>query len=169
MGYAALVVYRGFDVATRELNKMPAGTRPPASTIGKPPKVSTYRAASLPLDRRRHKQPVGTPVRVGRHVVGHARGDTFYKVLQPAHFLRKPPAICFDVSSLADAAALGARKAHVTDAQTKHVYQAVFSTIRANGFPVRRGFGEQVGLELRYWQTGGGQLAEQLSLFGDAS
>jgi len=151
-------------MATRELNKMPAGSWPPASTIGKPTKVSTYRAASLPLDRRRHKRPVGTPVRVGRHVVGHARGDTFYKVLQPGHFLRKPPAICFDVSSLADAAALGARKAHVTNAQTKHVYQAAFSTIRTRGFPVRR-VSEQVGLELCYWQTGGGQLSEQLSLW----
>ena len=111
----------GVDMAMRELNKMPAGVRPPASTIGKPmtqSKASTFRAASLPLDRRRHKQPVGTPVRVGRHVVGHARGDTFYKVLQPAHFLRKPPAICFDISSLADAEALGARKAHVTNAKT---------------------------------------------------
>ena len=108
----------GVDMAMRELNKMPAGSRPPASTIGKPGKVSTYRAASLPLDRRRHKQPVGTPVRVGRHVVGHVLGDTFYKTLQPGHFLRNPPAICFDISSLADAEALGARKAHVTNAKT---------------------------------------------------
>ena len=151
-------------MATRELNKMPAGSRPPASTIGKPTKVSTYRAASLPLDRRRRKQPQGISVRVGRHVVGHARGDTFYKVLQPGHFLRKPPAICFDVSSLADAAALGARKAHVTNSKTGQVYQAAFSTIHAKGFPVRR-VSEQVGLELLYWQTGGGQLSEQLSLW----
>ena len=49
-------------MAMRELNKMPAGTRPPANTIGKPTKVSTIRAVSVPLGRRRHKQPV----RVGK-------------------------------------------------------------------------------------------------------
>ena len=147
---------------------MPAGSWPPASGNGKAV-ANRFRALSVPTRRRRHNRPKGIPVRVGRHVVGHVLGDTFHKTLQPGHFLRKPPAICFDVSSLADAAALGARKEHVTDAQTKHVYQAAFSAIRANGFPVRRGFGEQVGLELRYWQTGGGQLAEQLSLFGDAN
>ena len=160
--------FMGVDMAIRELNKMPAGSEPPASTIGKPTKASTYRAASVPTGRRRYKRPVGTPVRVGRHVVGYVRGDTFYKVLQPGHFLRKPPAICFDVSSLTDAAALGARKAHVTNSKTGQVYQAAFSTIHARGFPVRR-VSEQVGLELLYWQTGGGQLAEQLSLFGDAN
>jgi len=151
-------------MATKQVNKTQPVWTPAAGANGKRASVSTYRAASLPTGRRRYKRTKGKPVRVGRHVVGHVHGDTFYKVLQPGHFLRKPPAICFDVTSLVDAAALGARKAHVTNSKTGQVYQAAFSTIRANGFPVRR-VSEQVGLELRYWQTGGGQLFEQISLW----
>src|SRR5262245_55375057 len=105
-----------------------------------------------------------TPIRVGRVVVGYVSGNTFYKSARAsAHFLRVPPAICFDTSTLDDAENAGAHYAEVTDAESGRVYRAALSTIRAKGFRVNRGFGEQSGLSLIEWTLAG--EGKQMALF----
>jgi hypothetical protein len=78
--------------------------------------------------------------------------------------LRVPPAIAFDLSTLADAERVGAQSVEVFDTESGHAYRAAISTIRARGFRVSRGFGDQLALALHEWRRDDG--AEQLSLFG---
>lgn len=96
------------------------------------------------------------PIRVGGRTVGEVRGDIFVKRVQASrHFLRTPPAICFDVSTLKDAERAGAQTVEVTDADTGRVYRASMGTMWAKGRSLNRGYGEQWRLDLRYWNTGG--------------
>lgn len=96
------------------------------------------------------------PIFVGPRVVGHVRGDVFEKRVSAAkHFLRKPPAIAFDVSTLADAEQAGAVSVAVTDTDSGRVYCATLAYICAYGFRVSRGFGEQRALALHRWQVCG--------------
>jgi hypothetical protein len=104
------------------------------------------------------------PIRVGKFIVGEVRGDTFYKRLRAsAHFLRVPPAIGFDVSTLDDAERAGARFVQVSDGESGRVYRSSIATIRAKGFRVARGHGEQIALALDAWTRDGEPLAAQLS------
>ena len=108
----------------------------------------------------------GTPIRAAGRVVGEVRGDTFYKSLAARHFLQKPPAIALDLSSLNDVERLGVRYCEILDRDTGRVYRAAISTIRARGFRVSRGFGEQWALALAEWRKDSEPAGEQLSLFG---
>lgn len=109
------------------------------------------------------------PIRVGRFIVGEVRGDTFYKRLRAsAHFLNVPPAIAFDVSSLNDAERAGARFVQITDAESGRVYRQSIAAIRAKGFRVARGHGEQVALALNEWAREGEPLGEQMTLWSAA-
>jgi len=103
---------------------------------------------------------------VGRRVVGEVREGVFYKRLRASHFLRTPPAIAFDVSTLREAERAGACYVEITDLESGRVYWAAISTIWERGFPVNRGHGEQWGLALGKWGHKGESLAEQLPLFG---
>lgn len=105
------------------------------------------------------------PIYAGSRVVGQVIGNTFYKsVSSSKHFLRTPPAIAFDVATLAQAEEAGARKVCVTDKDTGNQYRASLEHIRLNGFTFNRGFGEQVGLVMDGWiKTRKGQ-PEQYSL-----
>lgn len=92
------------------------------------------------------------PIRVNAKTIGEVRGETFYKNLVASkHFLRVPRAIAFDVSSLTDAENADARFVQVTDIETSRVYRASIATIRAKGFRVARGFGEQIALAMEFW------------------
>ena len=98
------------------------------------------------------KSSNSTPIRAGGHVVGKVKGTTFYKsVFGSRHFLRIPPAICFDVKSLKDAERVGAVYAEVDDRETGKVYHAPIRSIWERGFKVNRGFGEQIALPLGLW------------------
>jgi len=104
----------------------------------------------------------------GGDVVGWVVGKTFHKrLLERVHKLRSPSAWCFDVASLDEAEELGATEVELTAWDTGRTYWAAIATIRAQSFPVDRGFGEQVGLAERYWRvtTPGGP--EQLALWGE--
>jgi hypothetical protein len=104
------------------------------------------------------------PIRVGKLIVGEVRGDTFYKRLRAsAHFLNVPPAIAFDVSTLDDAERAGARFVEITDTESGRVYRSSIATIRAKGFRVARGFGEQIALAMDEWTRDGEPLATQLN------
>ena len=87
-------------------------------------------------------------IRVQNKVVGHIEGDTFHKQVEGSrHFLRRPPAIAFDVSTLDDAEKKGAKHVCVTDKE----YHARMSTVRDKGFSMNRGYGNQIALPLTEW------------------
>jgi hypothetical protein len=103
-------------------------------------------------DAAQVRRAASIPIRVGRHVVGEVVGDTFKKrVRASSHFLRTPPAIAFGVSTLDDAERAGARYVEVTDTESGCIYRATIATIRARGFELNRGFGEQIALALNLW------------------
>jgi hypothetical protein len=125
-----------------------------------------------------------TPIYIGQRVIGNVRGDTFCKTVTGSkHFLRSPKAICFDRSTLRDAAAAGATCAAIFDRETGTTYTAALATIDAYSFPVHRGHGDQVGVPLDHWSVNGATpVAEQraaqtnqernelqLSLFGEVA
>jgi len=94
----------------------------------------------------------GIPIYVGSKPVGTVKGDCFHKrVMASAHFLRKPPAIAFDVSTLRDAEAAGAKWVEVTDAESGRVYRASMATIWERGKGFNRGFGSHWFLTLNQW------------------
>ncbi len=99
--------------------------------------------------------------------IGEVRGATFYKNLCASkHFLRTPPAIAFDVTTLDDAERAGARFVQVNDADTGNFYRAPMQLIRHKGFGVNRGCGAQIALALKEWSVNGAVKAQQLNLFG---
>ncbi len=104
------------------------------------------------------------PIRANSKIIGYVERETFYKnLIASKHFLRVPRAIAFDVSSLTDAERVGARFVQVTDIETSRVYRASIATIRAKGFRVNRGFGEQVALAMEFWNRDAEPLATQLN------
>jgi hypothetical protein len=109
---------------------------------------------------------IDTRIYAGNRVVGLVRGGEFIKRVKGSrHFLRRPPSICFDVSSLEEARNAGASTVKVIDDESGQVYQVPISLIFAKGFIFNRGHGEQIGLVFRYWQTGDDPLARQLELW----
>ena len=109
------------------------------------------------------KSSSSTPIRAGGHVVGKVKQNTFYKVVDGSrHFLRVPPAICFDVQSLRDAERAGAAYAEVANRENGKVYRSPIQLIWDCGFKVNRGFGDQIALPFDNWQVMGDPL--QLAL-----
>jgi hypothetical protein len=103
-----------------------------------------------------HPPTKTTPIYSGARVVGKVTGGVFVKtVAGSAHFLRKPPAIAFDVSSLDDAERAGAVQVQVTDRETGRIYRAPLALVRSAGFAVNRGYGAQWALPLCYWSVDG--------------
>ena len=103
---------------------------------------------------------------VANRIVGYVAGDTFYKKLAGSrHFLRKPPAIAFDVSSLEQAKAAGAEVVKVTDKETGITYTATMLHIFAKGKKFNRGYGEQIYLAMSGWTRRGKGIVTQRGLF----
>ena len=76
------------------------------------------KAASVLHDSDKTRTLSDMPIRVGRLVVGHLRGERFYNFLRAAvHFLRSLLAIALDLSSLRKAERVGAWYAHISDAE----------------------------------------------------
>ena len=120
-------------------------------------------AHSLTHAARPVNQP-GTPIYAQGCVVGHVSGGTFYKTLRASvHFLKRPLAIAFDISTLFDAQEAGASKVEVTDAETGRVYVANIDDILRDGRRFNRGFGDQIYFLLSRWRSP--DAPEQLSLF----
>lgn len=108
------------------------------------------------LPRNRGAINTHTPIYLDQRVIGQVAGDTFRKsIVGSKHLLRSPRAICFDRSTLRDAAAAGATRVEIVDRESRTVYRALLSTIDAYSFPVRRGHGDQVGLALDRWSING--------------
>lgn len=117
-----------------------------------------------------------TPIYIGHRVIGQVVGDTFHKsIVGSKHLLQRPKAICFDRSTLRDAAEAGATRVEIYDRESGAIYTATLETIHAHSFAVRRGFGDQIGVTLDYWSINGAvphaertiQGDGQLSLFGE--
>lgn len=93
-------------------------------------------------------------------VVGEVCGRTFRKTFKGSrHMLQKPRAIANDVAVLEDAERAGAVEVEERDTETGAVYSTTIATIRAHGFRVNRGYGEQIALAVNRWQIRGGMMA----------
>jgi hypothetical protein len=97
-------------------------------------------------------RPNVTPIFVGTKRVGEVVDNTFVKRLRATeHFLRHPPAICFDEQTLFAAIKAKATTVQITDTETGHTFTATIKKIMDEGFQVERGHGRQVGLVLSGW------------------
>jgi hypothetical protein len=116
--------------------------------------MQTYFTSQSP-----RKSSSSTPIRACGHVVGKVKGDTFYKTIEGSrHFLRVPPAICFDEQSLREAERAGAVHVSVTDRETGKAYLASIRLVWDSGFKVNRGFGNQIALPFDKWRIAGEPL-----------
>jgi hypothetical protein len=87
-------------------------------------------------------------------VVGRVTHGVFEKsVIGSIHFLRKPPAISFDIDSLRQAERAGAYTLHIVDKETGKVYTTTMKKLLKRGFAFNRGFGKQIGLRLGEWDV----------------
>jgi len=124
-----------------------------------------YNLLHYPSVSRRSQEKIPIYAESGK-VVGEVKNGIFSKKVKASkHFLRKPPAICFDVVSLEQAKKAGATHIEIEDTETGKVYRAPLKLIWRKGFLLNRGFGEQIGLALNYWQLKE-KKERQLSLFG---
>lgn len=100
--------------------------------------------------------------------VGQVIDGAFIKRVQASrHFLQRPPAICLDLVSLADAQRAGARLVRIEDTETAKTYTADIATIRKWGKTLDRGHGQQVALALGKWQVEDPTVThKQLDLLG---
>jgi hypothetical protein len=103
------------------------------------------------------KNQTGTPIYSGDgRIVGEVRGGVFTKRVKASiHFLRQPPSIAFDVTSLQSAVEVGAELVEVLDTESGRIYRASISNVWANGRRFDRGFGQQIFLVLSRWSVGG--------------
>jgi len=106
------------------------------------------------------------PIYAGNgRVVGEVKNGVFSKKVKASkHFLKKPPAICFDISSLKEAEAAGATHIEIEDTETGKTYHAPLRLVWQKGFTLDRGYGRQIGLLLNLWETGEAD-ENQLTLF----
>ena len=87
----------------------------------------------------------GQPVRsnVGK-VVGIVVGETFAKTVHSMrHMLNNPPGWAFDVASIEQAKAYGARRIRLSDKDTDTVFETDFATFDRYAFDLNRGYGRQ--------------------------
>lgn len=91
------------------------------------------------------------PIKVGGKRVGYVDGDVFYKFLQPEHFLKIPPSIAFDITSLLDATQAGAIYVCIIDKARSREWWAPIDLIWKIGEYMNRGYGDQIRLGLQYW------------------
>ena len=109
-------------------------------------------------------QSHSTLIYVGSKVVGRVVGDTFFKSIKKEHFLRKPPAIAFDITSLEQAEQAGAVKVQVTDSDSGIVYRSSITHICKHGKCFNRGHGDQIFLVLEGWTKSSKPRVIQLRL-----
>ena len=95
----------------------------------------------------------GIPIYRGDgHVIGHVEGDTFYKTISRNHYLKRPPAIAFDVGSLEQANEAGAIDVRVIDRDSTAIYKATIQQIFGRGQYFNRGCGHQIFMVMDDWE-----------------
>lgn len=99
---------------------------------------------------------------------GRVQGDVWAKAARAsAHMLKAPRAWAMDRADLDAAERLGIRFVHVKDLEKLADYWACVRTIRAKGFGLDRGHGQQVALALEHWRPTRAQavaLARELAV-----
>ena len=121
-------------------------------------------SATILTEPARPVKSEAIPIYVRGRVVGYVEDGVFRKRLRGSvHFLRRPPAIAFDISSLHDAQDAGATRVEVTDAETGRVYVARIADVLRDGRRFNRGFGDQVYYLLTRWRAP--DAPEQMALF----
>lgn len=118
----------------------------------------------------------GAILLLGGRTVGQVIDGVLRKsVLRSRHLLRSRNAYVWDLAVLRVAVDLGATSVQVTDSEAGNVYRATMADLRAKGFPVSLGCGEQWGLALPDFELLTGQpnpfesdeaAPRQLSLLG---
>lgn len=84
--------------------------------------------------------------------MGWVEKNTFKKNVEGSkHFLKKPPAIAFDKSTIKDAQKFGATLIEVYDKETHRTYRASMDKLWEAGIHIDRGQGQQLALPFRYW------------------
>ena len=102
--------------------------------------------------------------------VGSVIGKKFIKKLDSRkHFLKVPPAIAFDVSSINKAERYGATILSVFDTHKKVFYTAQIKSLQENGMNINRGFGSQIALPLQFWKKESGDEQNQMELLSATS
>ena len=85
-------------------------------------------------------------------VAGFLREDgVFCKRVAEKHILRKPPAIAIQASVVQQLESIGCRELHSL-LEDGTVLVVSLSEFGRKAFPLNRGFGPQLALELRYWR-----------------
>ena len=91
-------------------------------------------------------------IKVNNKVVGKIKGGTFKKRLTASkHFLRKPPSIAFDVTSLLQAKYAGAEAIEIDELETGSIYFTTMNKVFKKGIRLNRGYGNQIALTLENW------------------
>lgn len=101
--------------------------------------------------KTRKRKMSGTIIKAGGRIIGKVIEGEFRKTIRSNWILRTPPAIANDIQSLHDAERAGAVYCVFTNSDTGITYRASISKIWDRGFPVNRGFGEQIALSLPLW------------------
>ena len=91
-------------------------------------------------------------IKVNNKVVGKVKGGTFNKRLTASkHFLKKPPSIAFDVTSLLQAKYAGAEAIEINEVETGSIYFTTMNKVFKKGIRLNRGYGNQIALTLENW------------------
>ncbi len=91
----------------------------------------------------------------GKQAVAGITGATLHKVIRDGHILRRPPAIAFDASIIAQAERQGVQVVSVLNADNERRYSVTLADFQRYGFRFNRGWGDQIALELKFWSIDG--------------
>lgn len=107
---------------------------------------------SLHQDGKPRKRKINAAIiKAGGRIIGKVIEGEFRKTIRSNWILRTPPAIANDIQSLHDAERAGAVNCVFTNTDTGIIYRAPIAKIWDMGFPVNRGYGEQIALSLPLW------------------
>ena len=137
-------------------------------------KNRSYSSSVSFVNKRRKKtmsklEPKAVFIQSGK-AVGTVIGKKFIKKLDSRkHFLKVPPAIAFDVSSIKKAERYGATILSVFDTYKKVFYTAQIKSLQENGININRGFGSQIALPLQFWKKESVDELNQMELLSATS
>lgn len=94
-------------------------------------------------------------LKVGTREVAGITHDQLHKAIRDAHILRRPPAIAFDATLIAEAQRRGVRTVSVLNTDSERRYSVTLADFQRYGFRFNRGWGDQIALELKYWAIDG--------------
>ena len=99
----------------------------------------------------------------GRQIAGAIVDGWLRKLVHGSrHMLKSPRAWAIDADALTVARTLGAIAVRIEDTETGKIYRADLATIDAHGYRFNRGYGDQVALQLKFWQLQGAPTQQPL-------